>query len=40
MGAAFAGGVGNGGIQLIGAVTVVLSAITVVGSVRAVHRVA
>jgi hypothetical protein len=39
MGAAFASGVGNGGIHLIGAVTVVLSALTVAGSLRAVHRV-
>jgi predicted MFS family arabinose efflux permease len=39
MGAAFAGGVGNGGIRLIGAVGVGLATLTLVASVRAVHRV-
>lgn len=40
MGVAFAGGVGNGGIRLIGGVGVVLAAATLAGSLRAVHRVA
>ena len=40
MGVAFAGGVGNGGIRLIGAVGVVLAVATLAGSLRAIHRVA